>query len=75
MGLRGSVLISLEELEAAASGLTSSRRRKNVERSKLFYRKFQGSFKPKVGEVSVGISFFKQSPHFTANNLIPMMNP
>jgi hypothetical protein len=36
MGLRGSVFRTLEELEFAAVGLPSSRRRKNEERSKLF---------------------------------------
>jgi hypothetical protein len=36
MGLRGSVFRSLEELEFAAVGLSSSRRRKNEERSKQF---------------------------------------
>jgi hypothetical protein len=36
MGLRGSIFRTLEELEFAAMGLSSSRRRKNVERSKRF---------------------------------------
>jgi hypothetical protein len=40
IGLRGSVFKILEELKAAAAGLSSSRRRKNVERSKLFIEKF-----------------------------------
>jgi hypothetical protein len=35
MGLRGSVFITLEELEDAAADFSSSRRRKNIERSKL----------------------------------------
>jgi hypothetical protein len=34
MGLRGSVFRTLEELEFVAVGLSSSRRRKNEERSK-----------------------------------------
>jgi hypothetical protein len=34
MGLRGSVFTTFEELEFAAMGLSSSRRRKNEERSK-----------------------------------------
>jgi hypothetical protein len=41
MGLRGSVFITFEELEAGAAGLTSSRRRKNVERSKLIIENFR----------------------------------
>jgi hypothetical protein len=40
IGLRGSVFRIFEELEAATAGLLSSRRRKNVERSKLFVEKF-----------------------------------
>jgi hypothetical protein len=41
MGLRDSVFITFEELEATTAGLTSSRRRKNVERSKLFIENFR----------------------------------
>jgi hypothetical protein len=40
-GLRGSVFTRLEELEAAAAGVSPSRRRKNVERSKLHIEKFR----------------------------------
>jgi hypothetical protein len=41
IGLRGSVFKTFEELEAAAAGLSSSRRRKNVERSKLHIEIFK----------------------------------
>jgi hypothetical protein len=41
MGLRGSVFITFEELEVAAAELPSSRRRKNVERSKLHIENFR----------------------------------
>jgi hypothetical protein len=36
MGLRGSIFRTLEELEFVAVGISSSRRRKNEERSKQF---------------------------------------
>jgi hypothetical protein len=41
LGLRGSVLTAFEELEAATAKLSSSRRRKNVERSKLHIKNFR----------------------------------
>jgi hypothetical protein len=41
MGLRGSVFITFEELEAAAAGLTSSQSRKNVERSRHLIKNFR----------------------------------
>jgi hypothetical protein len=41
LGLRGSVFTRLEELEAAAAGVSPSRRRKNMERSKLHIAKFR----------------------------------
>jgi hypothetical protein len=39
IGLRGSVFKTIEGLEAIAAGLSSSQRRKNVERLKLFIEK------------------------------------
>jgi hypothetical protein len=39
IGLRGSIFKTFEELEAVAAGLSFSRRRKSVERSKLFIEK------------------------------------
>jgi hypothetical protein len=39
IGLRGSVFKTFEEPEAVAAELSSSRRRKNIERSKLFIEK------------------------------------
>jgi hypothetical protein len=41
LGLRGSVFKTFEELEAVAAGLSPSRRRKNVERSKLHIENFR----------------------------------
>jgi hypothetical protein len=41
LGLRGSVFTRLEELEVAAARVLPSRRRKNVERSKLHIENFR----------------------------------
>jgi hypothetical protein len=41
LGLRGSVFTTFEELEVASAELSSSRRRKNVERSKLHNENFR----------------------------------
>jgi hypothetical protein len=41
---------------------------------KAIYRKIQQGFKPKIGKISLGVSFFEQLPSFATDNHISMMN-
>jgi hypothetical protein len=53
IGLKGSVFKTFEELEAIAAGLSSSRRRKNVERAKLFIEKLSETSSQKSAQVKI----------------------
>jgi hypothetical protein len=48
IGPRGSIFKTFEELKAVAAGLSSSRRRKNVERLKLFIEKLSETSSQKL---------------------------
>jgi tRNA U34 5-carboxymethylaminomethyl modifying GTPase MnmE/TrmE len=48
--------------------------KKEPRQLKTTYRKILTSFKPKIGESTLRIRFFKQPPSFTAKYLISTMN-
>jgi hypothetical protein len=75
MGLTGSVFRTLEELQLAAVGLPSSRRRKNEERSKQFIENLRETSSQKSEKISFRVGFFKLSPCFAVDNHISTMNP
>jgi hypothetical protein len=41
---------------------------------KAIYREIQRNFKPKIGKVSLRISFFEQSRSFATNHVVSAMN-
>jgi hypothetical protein len=49
-------------------------KKKNRRQIKATYREIQRNFKPKIGKVTLRISFFEQSPSFATNHLVSAMN-